>query len=87
MILIPIAEGKNTFTQYVHLAEEGETVKICRHGKPVAVISSIQEFENVHKDSGFLNNLQEDRKIIEKGADSGWKDSFFDEVFLKLRTE
>lgn len=86
MISIPIADGKNKFTYYVHKAEDGETVEIQRHGKPVAIICSVDSFKNVHKDSKFYDELTEARREIKKVCDDS-SDDFLMERFLSLRSD
>ena len=40
-----LQEAKNKFSQVVNLAGMGRPQYITRHGKPVAVLSSIEDFE------------------------------------------
>lgn len=86
MISIPIADGKNKFTYYVHKAEEGETVEIQRHGKPVAIICSVDSFKNVHKDSKFYDELSEARKEIKLLCDD-ISDDFLTKKFNSIRSD
>ena len=44
MSQVSIAEAKNTLTQLIHQTEKGATVHITRHGKPVAVLVSEEEY-------------------------------------------
>jgi prevent-host-death family protein len=45
---VPVKEAKNRFTELGHLAEEGETFVITRHGKPAFEIRP-------HQPKGGLN--------------------------------
>ena len=45
-ILSSIAETKNNLPKYIHEAESGNDICITRHGKPVAVLVSIERYEN-----------------------------------------
>jgi antitoxin Phd len=47
-----IAEAKNRLPAIVHLVEEGQAVRLTRHGKPVAVMLSIQDYEKMNKSKG-----------------------------------
>jgi prevent-host-death family protein len=35
---VSVAEAKNKLTELIKIAEEGETITICRHGEPVVDI-------------------------------------------------
>ena len=62
-----IAEAKSKLPAIIHSVEEGPLVKLTRHGKPVAVLLSIREYEQlVHKKKGFWNALTEFRKALKK---------------------
>ena len=47
MSTVSIAEARNTLTRLIHKAEDGEPVHITRHGKPVAVLVSSDEYERL----------------------------------------
>ena len=47
MCVTSIYEARNNFSSLVKLAEEGEIVELTRYDKPVAVIMSYEEFENI----------------------------------------
>ena len=47
MSAVSIAEARNTLTRLIHKAEDGEPVHITRHGKPVAVLVSRDEYERL----------------------------------------
>ncbi len=40
-----ISTLKNQLPEWVHKAEEGEDIQITRHGKPVAVIVSLERYQ------------------------------------------
>ena len=62
-----IAEAKNNLTSMIHDVEAGTPLKLTRHGKPVAVLLSIQEYELLKAEKGnFWSKLIEFRKEIEK---------------------
>ncbi len=62
-----IAEAKNSLPAIVHLVEEGQTVRITRHGKPVAVLMSIREYERMNKSkSDFWRALMAFRSSLDQ---------------------
>ena len=62
-----IAEAKSKLPALVHSVEEGPSVKLTRHGKPVAVLLSIREYERLNrKRKGFWSALTAYRKAVEK---------------------
>ena len=62
-----IAEAKNKLPSIIHSVEKGPSVKLTRHGKPVAVLLSIQEYERLSlKKQGFWRALKTFRKLTEK---------------------
>ena len=76
-----IAEAKGKLPAIIHSVEEGPSVQLTRHGKPVAVLLSIREYELLMlKKKGFWNALIEFRNAIEK---EGIK--ITDDDFKKLR--
>jgi prevent-host-death family protein len=44
-----IAEAKSKLPAIIHSVEDGPSVKLTRHGKPVAVLLSIREYEQLAK--------------------------------------
>ena len=69
-----IAEAKSRLPAIIHSVEDGPSVKLTRHGKPVAVLLSIREYEQLAKTNTgfwsaftkFRNNLgKEDMKITD----------------------
>ena len=62
-----IAEAKNKLPAIIHSVEEGPLVKLTRHGKPVAVLLSIREYEQLsRKKEEFWSALSEFRKTVKK---------------------
>jgi len=74
-----ISEAKNRLPAIVHSVEKGPSVKLTRHGRPVAILLSIKEYEMLcHKRIGFWDALQAFR-LQGNSAD------FFDTDFEGLR--
>lgn len=62
-----IAEAKSKLPAIIHSVEDGPLVKLTRHGKPVAVLLSIREYEQLAKNKmGFWSALTEFRNILER---------------------
>lgn len=62
-----IAEAKGKLPAIIHSVEDGPSVQLTRHGKPVAVLLSIREYELLMlKKKGFWSALMEFRNAIEK---------------------
>lgn len=62
-----IAEAKSNLPAIIHKVEDGPSVKLTRHGKPVAVLLSIREYEQLAKNKmGFWSALTKFRNILEK---------------------
>ena len=60
-----ISEAKNKLPSIVHSVERGPSVKLTRRGRPVAILLSIKEYENLlHKNIGFWNALTNFRKQV-----------------------
>ena len=61
-----IAEAKSKLPAIIHSVEDGPSVKLTRHGKPVAVLLSIREYERLAINKvGFWSALTEFRNILE----------------------
>lgn len=79
-----IREAKDTLTQLIHSAEKGEAVRITRHGKPVAVLVSTQEYQRLSSGAKrkdpleFLQRwraqLPENFEGISNGEVDSWRD-------------
>ncbi len=62
-----IAEAKSNLPAIIHTVEDGPSVKLTRHGKPVAVLLSIREYEQLAKNkTGFWSALTKFRNILDK---------------------
>lgn len=62
-----IAEAKSKLPAIIHSVEEGPSVKLTRHGKPVAVLLSIREYEQLARNvKGFWKALTEFREAVKK---------------------
>ncbi|RJR32478.1 MAG: type II toxin-antitoxin system Phd/YefM family antitoxin [Desulfobacteraceae bacterium] len=62
-----IAEAKNKLPSIVHAVQQGSPVKLTRHGRPVAVLLSIEEYERLsRKREGYWNALKSFRRLLEE---------------------
>lgn len=62
-----IADAKNKLPSIIHSVETGRAVKLIRHGKPVAVLLSIKEYQRLNrKREGYWTALTAFRKEMEK---------------------
>jgi len=62
-----IAEAKSKLPAIIHSVEHGPSVKLTRHGKPVAVLLSIREYEQLaKKKEGLWNALMHFRDILKQ---------------------
>jgi prevent-host-death family protein len=52
---IPLYEAKNKLTQIVHQVEDGEPVELSRHGRPVAVLIGIEQYNNFKNAAGTFS--------------------------------
>lgn len=59
MLETPITEAKNTFTALVHQVEGGEVVHLTRHGRPVAVILSEADYQELRQHAATRGDLLE----------------------------
>jgi prevent-host-death family protein len=58
-----IAEARDNLTDVVHEAEVGNTVELTRHGKPVAVLLSLVDYERLAESrADFWETYQELRR-------------------------
>lgn len=62
MTAVPIFEAKNKLPFFIHLAEEGETIQLTRHGKPVARIIAEEECAQKTEGEIFMAKVMEWRK-------------------------
>ena len=62
-----IAEAKNRLPSIIHAVEKGAPVKLTRHGRPVAVMLSISQYERLNREKeGYWSALTSFRKLLEK---------------------
>jgi antitoxin Phd len=62
-----IAEAKSRLPAIIRSVEDGPSVKLTRHGKPVAVLLSIREYEQLAKNKmGFWSALTKFRSVLDK---------------------
>ncbi len=62
-----IAEAKNKLPSIIHGVEEGPSIELTRRGKPVAVVMSKHEYEQLtRKKEGFWNALTKFREVMRK---------------------
>ena len=62
-----IAEAKNKLPSIVHAVEQGAPVKLTRHGRPVAVLLSIDQYDRLsRKREGYWRALSSFRELMEK---------------------
>jgi prevent-host-death family protein len=62
-----IAEAKNKLPSIVHAVERGAPVKLTRHGRPVAVLLSINQYDRFsRKREGYWRALRSFRELMEK---------------------
>ncbi len=63
---ISIAEARNKLTSIIRDVEQGPSVKLTRHGKPVAVLLSTHEYDFLSRAKGkFWAELMAFRKTME----------------------
>ena len=62
-----IADAKNKLPSIIHAVETGQAVKLTRHGRPVAVLLSIKDYQRLsRKKEGYWRALDSFRKNLEK---------------------
>jgi antitoxin Phd len=62
-----IADAKNKLPALIHSVETGQAVKLTRHGKPVAVLLSIKDYDRLsRKREGYWRALSFFRSHAEK---------------------
>ena len=44
-----IVDAKNKLPSFIHYVETGQTVKLTRYGKPVAVLLSIKDYKRLSR--------------------------------------
>ncbi len=62
-----IAEAKNKLPMIVHSVEKGGAVKLTRHGRPVAVLLSVDQYEKLNRETeGYWESLKSFRNRMEE---------------------
>ncbi|MHC1726689.1 MAG: type II toxin-antitoxin system Phd/YefM family antitoxin [Syntrophobacteraceae bacterium] len=62
-----IAEAKNKLPAIVHSLEKGSPVKLTRHGRPVAVLLSVDQYERLSRGTeGYWEALESFRDQMKK---------------------
>ena len=70
-----IAEAKNNLSQLIHQLETGEAIHLTRYGKPVAVMMSENQYQNLIVPDKSLNAaIQNWRSQLDENLDIGLSD-------------
>lgn len=65
MKISTIAEAKNNLSQLIHQLESGEAIQLTRHGKPVAVLLSETNYQQLtNQDSRLYQAIQQWRNQL-----------------------
>lgn len=78
MSSVSIAEGKKSFSRLIHDAvDKKEEIVVTRRGKPVAVISSYEEYQTSRRMAGFIKIMEARQEYLKSGisADEIYKES------------
>ena len=87
MNCVAVKEAKNRFTHLLHLVENNEPVQISRHGKVVAVLSSVGSFNEAAQNSSFAEGLRLWReKSVSVLSQSDFTNDEIDRIFCTRRT-
>lgn len=63
----PIVDAKNKLTALIHSVETGPAIKLTRHGKPVAVLLSIKDYDRLsQKRKGYWRAMSSFRSHMER---------------------
>ncbi len=63
--IFSISEAKNKLPAIIHAVEIGSSVELTRHGKPVAVLLSVNDYNQMKKrGQSFWNALCDFRKTV-----------------------
>ncbi len=74
-----ISDAKNKLPALVHAIENGPAVQLTRHGKPVAVLISIAQYERLtHCPKSFWATLSAFRESIDTSTLLSSDDNLFD---------
>jgi prevent-host-death family protein len=62
-----IVDAKNKLPSLIHFVETEQPVKLTRHGKPVAVLLSIKDYERLsRKRKGYWRALSSFRSLMDR---------------------
>ena len=65
MKISTIAEAKNNLSQLIYQLEADETIHLTRHGKPVAVMLSVANYQKlIHKNNSLFQAIQQWRNDL-----------------------
>lgn len=78
-----IAEAKNKLPAIIHSVEKGSAVKLTRHGRPVAVLLSVDQYEKLSRGTegywdaleSFRNQMREENVVISDSDFEGLRDA------------
>lgn len=84
MIAVSVGEAKNRLPYFLHLAENGESIEITRHGKTVALISGHKKSLVLSRKERFYSSLESWRK---KYADCLFSNDEVDNIFKRDLSE
>ena len=78
-----IVDAKNKLTALIHSVEAGQPIKLTRHGKTVAVLLSIKEYERLRQKRrdywrtliSFRGRMERERIFIENEEFENLRDS------------
>lgn len=76
---VSVAVAKDRLPYLLHLVEQGETVQITRHGKPIAMITQIDGYMQEHEPTNFDIAYAAYRKRI--ADEEGFTDEDIDRCF------
>ena len=72
-----MTEARNRFTEIVRMAERGRATRLVRRGKPVAVVLSMREYQQLANPGDFWAPLVKFREQIERGEREGIEPDVF----------
>jgi antitoxin Phd len=65
--IFSIAKAKDKLPSIIHEVEDGTSVRLTRYGRPVAIIMSIEEYEqSVVRGNDFWDELMSFRNSLKK---------------------
>ena len=82
MTMAAISHLKNHLPEIVHQVENGQDIQITRHGKPVAVIVSLEKYNVIFKaEKGIFNAYLRWRQLYPEAT------GFTDNEIKSMRTQ